>query len=289
MLYTKRVNVADSNLTLFESVILYIYLFFILGGNAVVLISGDGDDRSNSVFVLSWLAVHLTAIVLVFRSSIIGMLRERTVLLYSLFFLFSVFWSREPSKTLAYSGMLMLNVLFAYFVASRLSLELFFSTVWKVVTFMVAAGLLLWVLGYENVKYFDPHLRANVLGLDPIRGLFAHKIMAALYANIGLFLTVIFVSGIFRLIIILMFLLFIAMTGSSTGIVIFFFFWGIYYLYRYIQSKKISLALFFGYFLFVSFVVGIGAYLYLADILLALGRDPTLTGRTLLWEWGLSA
>jgi O-antigen ligase len=289
MIYTKFISTAGMNLTFFEKVMVYLYFFSLLGGNAVLLISGEGDNRNNGVFVLSWLTIHALGLLVVIRSSALSLLREKIVLIYLLFFLLSTVWSREPSKTLIYSGMLAANIMFAYFVATRLSLTHFLHVVWRVITFMVMAGLIGWILGYDNVRYIDPHLRPNILGMEPIRGFFAHKVMASLYANIGLFLTFVLLSGLKRLFLISMYVFFIAMTGSSTGIVIIFLFLFVYLLYRYVQLRKISIGSFFCWFAVVSLIVGMGAYFYLGEVLLALGRDPTLTGRTLLWDWGVKA
>ena len=272
-----------------ETVFLTFYIAFLLGFNSVLLISGVEDSRDNKLFVISWLFMHFLCVSFFIYVRPAHGVSYKWMLFFISLFLLSFLWSNSPETSISYGGMLSLNVVFCFYLASRLGIYDVLKLIWYVLITMISLGLLCWMLGLDNVKYVDVHGRPNVLGLEPVRGFFAHKVMAALYANIALILTLAFSIGWVRYTLVSIILFFIMMTGSSTGLVFVPIVLASYYGLRILVNRRVPLYKVVFYSAMICMVLGFFAYYFLGYFLELLGRDSTLTGRTLLWEWGIRA
>lgn len=263
----------------------------LFGFNAVVLISGYAtEDTNNSVFVLSWIVLYAISIIPTLLSNAEADRRSFTILIFC-FFLFvgSSVWSPNTAKTFTYSSMLFLNVFFAYHLAKYINIFDFFKTMFYVLLLMVILGIFAFVVGYDNAFYSDHHQRLTMLNTEPLRGFFAHKIMAALYSIVGLVLSCVILNGWRRNVSIALFLFFILLTGSSTGITLIIFLIAFYAFFKACLFFDLSYRGFWLSLFGLLFCTAVVAFFIIVPILDFLGRDLTLTGRTYLWEWGIRA
>lgn len=173
-------------------------------------------------------------------------------------------------------------------IAGELSLPQIAQMIARVVLALCVLGILAYVLGYSQVYYIDTHDRLNLLGSTPLRGFFPHKIMGSLYATMGAVAICATTQGLRRITYISIVALFVALTGSATGLVLFTFAMGLYALVA-LLVKAGARAYHAGVIVGGILVASIGiAVTNWEQLLQSLNRDATLTGRTLLWQSGFS-
>jgi O-antigen ligase len=83
-------------------------------------------------------------------------------------------------------------------------------------------------------------------------------------------------------------LIFNLSTGSATGVALLFICFFIMVIIKLAKIKRVSPNLLMMFILFILISAVAIFIVYGQQILLLLDRDPTLTGRTLLWEWGIN-
>lgn len=267
----------------------HLYIACLLGANAVVLIptTTDGTVGSNAIFSISWIALHASALIVFFtlrRQNSAGLYIVATIGAYVLI---SAIWSPSPVNTLIYGGMLAGNILVAHLMASELSLREALNVSARTILVLAIAGIAAYLIGYGQVYYFDSHSRSNLLGGAPFRGFFPHKIMASLYATIGAILIHAYSSGWRRLAYFVVLATFVVLTGSATGIILLIVAFVCYYTALTCLRIGMRTDVFFAVILLSIGIGGTFTFLNWNTILDFLGRDGTLTGRTLLWDWGL--
>jgi len=267
-----------------------LYLACTLGLNAVILIPLDatGAPGNNTVFSVSWGILHLLSAIMLVSSRRRDPLLLAVALAFGAFVVTSAFWSVAPADTLIYGVMAAGNIVVAYLFAVRTSLPEICRMVLRILIALTLAGMIAYSVGYEQVLDFDPHGRENFLGGDRIRGFFQHNIMAGLYGAVGLALAMCLYHGIKRLGAMLIFVTFVLMTGSATGLGLMLAAVALVPL-AFVMVPRIGL----GALPFLAVPVGVvAAALILVSgrpTLELLGRDPTMTGRTVLWEWGVQS
>lgn len=269
----------------------HVYVACTLGANAVVLIpvGPAGQVGGNAVFAASWAIMHL----LVYGLLLITRRQDGTNLFIGLavgfFVVASTVWSVAPTSTLAYGGMLAGNVMAAHLMANDLSVAEILKVISRTILFLCVAGIVAYYLGYRQVYYFDEHGRANILGGEPLRGFFPHKIMASLYATLGAAAALSSVRrGWRRLVAVIVLAWFVALTGSATGLVLALLAIAVYGGVLWCVRKRWSGTWFLiASVVFTSFL-GVLVATNWSSILAELGRDGTLTGRTVLWQYGLN-
>jgi O-antigen ligase len=277
-------------LTILATVISNIYLAASCGLFAVLFVSANSVTSavgSNSQYMASWLILYSLSLLClaVFKFKVTT--RDVWVLIIPVFHFISFFWSGNPQKTFIYSSCFILNALFVITLTRFMTPEKLIKNIFFMLLTMMMLGLILYVLGYENVKYLDIHDRGNLIGSTPIRGLFNHKITAGLYAVIAFMIAFILLTGLRKIITLAFCAFFIIVTGSATaamlalvGILCIL---GIKFAAkRRVNSKTFIFAIILGLFSSVSIFS-----LIAEPVLVALNRDPTLTGRTVLWDWGI--
>lgn len=279
---------ADGSLT--RMIFYHIYLACILGFNVVVLIprTATGGVGDNAIFSMSWVVLHVLSLV-----AFLSLLRRQdprnliVVCIIGAYILISAAWSVAPAATLTYGTMLVGNILVAHMIASELSLRDIVRMIGRIVLVLCLLGIVAYYMGYSQVYYIDNHERMNILGSMPLRGFFAHKIMGSLYATIGAVAVLTTTRGLFRIACVSMLALFVALTGSATGILLFILAIILYGVVGVVVGagarKSHPLAVIGG---MLAAAIGVAITNWQA-ILQSLNRDTTLTGRTLLWESGL--
>jgi len=113
--------------------------------------------------------------------------------------------------------------------------------------------------------------------------------MASLYANIGIIFAQVLISSYKRHFISLIFIIFILYTGSSTGIALIGISIFVSYLINLFIKYRLTFSIFNTITIILILLISFTLAFVLPIILENLGRDMTLTGRTLLWDWGIRA
>lgn len=268
----------------------YVYVAFACGANAVWFIDDSLPHRDNSIFVASWLFIH--AIVIGLGTPYLRTITLRQVSLFGAIAsmcLVSIANSVDSPNSIVYSLMLLGNVLCVLIFARRISISQFIRIFHRVILVLAALSIVLFVIGYERVVYIDIHERPTFIGTTPIRGFFSHKILAALYANLGLIMTYVLTrSARQKLLEVALLAVFLVLTGSSAGIVLAVLGLVVVVIYSFL-GKRVSFAPIHLLFTVIALIVVLAIMPFFELLLMLLGRDVTLTGRTLLWEWGFTA
>lgn len=267
----------------------YLYLALAAMSSTFALAPARAFGLGEQALLATWLAVTVVLLALLLTAR-----RHRPAILVAAvalaaYALASSTWAAEPGTSLGYALMLAGNILGAYLIACELSPAELARVLLRVIVTMAILGLLLYVAGVAEAQYVDAHRRPNLLGLTPLRGLFPHKITAGLFAVIGVVLAASLLRGVRRLATLALLVLTIAMTGSSTAVVLLAV--GLATLWATASSLR-SRRSYGAHTLVICSVVAAAVALLSfqwREVLGALGRDLTLTGRTLLWDWGISA
>lgn len=270
----------------------WLYVVASMGALAVIVnspvdsASGDISEPSRA-FVLCWVGLYLATL------ACIPLVRWRfnkgdlIVLSIGLYFLLGTIWSHIPANTIRYATSLMMNIVAAMVLARIMNYEAFPKFIARTIVSIMFISMLLMSVGYDNVMWIDPHSRSTIFGTEPMRGLFFHKIPAGIYAAVGFWLCLLLFKGWRRIAGAGACLIFDGLTGSSIGLALvplIGLLLGVAYVAK---SAHLSLAAFFSIYGIVL-VSGVAAFFLVGpDVLALLDRDPTLTGRTLLWSWGL--
>jgi O-antigen ligase len=268
------------------------YFMAAMGVTAVIFVpqeSATNATGSTFLFTLSWLVLYglVLLVALHFKLKVDKWLL--VVLLIPTYFLLSTFWSPQPTKTLVYSICLLQNALAIYVLRSFVTKDQLPEFITDLLFVVTCASLAAYVAGIDIVRYVDIHSRLNFVGLEPIRGFFNHKITAGIYSALGFCSALIIKNGRTQLYYLSVFLVFNLLTGSATGLSLLII--GCAIIAVFYGAKKLRI----GNVMLVS-ILGLGAVIstylfmhYAHSVLVLLGRDPTLTGRTLLWAWGVEA
>jgi exopolysaccharide production protein ExoQ len=239
---------------------------------------------------LSWgLAYVLFAIAATQNPEVyLDMVRRNAIfLLAALFAACSAFWSLTPALS-AYSGILLfMNYLVGFLLAERLGLK-------KTVILIFAFDLIVQCASLGLILLHHP-LAFNAVG--EANGLYLHKNTLSMHACLLYFSGVLlFADGWRRPIAatgIAVAIISLAVSGSGTGKILIVFTTAVLMACYIAKSGRQWSAFFAGALLIVvSVVLGvllIGDFDISATVLKALGKDTTLTGRTILWEQALKS
>ncbi len=277
---------------LFDRLFIPTYLAGSVGLFAVLFVPAFDDTMSvgsTVPFILTWLILYLLTFAALFVRQIKPSKGDFLVLLFPLYFMFSSFWSLQPEKTLTYSAVLFCNAAFATYFHHRIKAENAPWLIMWVITVLCFLSLLAYILGVEAINYYDIHQRLTILGTSPIRGFFFHKISAGFYAGLAALLCLIMLRGYSRIGVLFLLALFIALTGSASGLALLTGSLLIYIAIRCMLRLRLSRAWFIISIVLFIFAFVLSFHILTEYILPLLDRDPTLTGRTILWDWGLDA
>ena len=268
----------------------YVYTACTLGANAVILIPFDpsGTIGDNRIFSASWVLLHIVSLLVLLTSKKVRAVPLIIALGIGGFLVLSAAWSVSWVDSLVYGSMAAGNIVMACVLAAEFTLRQIAQMLLRVITVMVVAGMLASFLGYDQVRDFDPHARPNFLGGQPIRGFFQHNIMAGFFAASGAALALSMLRGARRIAVLATLVAFVLLTGSATGFLLMAAAAIVVPVAKRVVPK-VRAAILFAVGLPAAAVVGAVAWQVWVPLLEALGRDPTLTGRTILWDWGHQA
>ncbi|MEH6793170.1 MAG: O-antigen ligase family protein [Rhodococcus sp. (in: high G+C Gram-positive bacteria)] len=273
-----------------RNVFYYVYIACTLGTNTVLLIprSQASDTIAGGVmFQASW--------ILLLGLTVVALLTVRTHNATNFFFalmicgyiMASAIWSVNPTSTLTYGALFCGNILVAYMLTCDYRISEILKIFSRVILFLTVAGLAAYGARLSFSFYFDHQSRANLLGLQPLRGLFPHKITGGLYAVMGAVLALNFQRGLLRTASLAVYSVFVILTGSASAIILGLTAVLVSMLANTAVRSKIRPGVFAILFLTAAGAASVTVLIKQTVILELLGRDSTLTGRTYLWQYGL--
>ena len=199
-------------------------------------------------------------------------------------------FSYKPLGASVNVALLTLDLLFALWLASWATHEDFRRLLVRALLIMFLLAVPVALLNHSILFYDDPLDRANVLGFANLKGLFPHKIHAGIYNALGAVCAWSLYRSTGRLghaFMAVLFLLLTASSGSSVALAALVF--GVGGAWLMLRTTERFGAVILGY------LVACAGFLILLFVLLdiypsfmgALGRDPSMTGRLPIWEYGL--
>ena len=269
-----------------------VYVVFLLGTGAVLLLPNTSfgvQEADNRLFSAVWIALHLASIVILLSGRwAFSQLLAAPVML-GLLATISSLWSVDPLASLLYGGMLTGNILVAQRLAQEMSPREILAMLSNVIVFLCAIGILLYFAGWDAVVWYDTRSRENFFGGEFLRGLFPHRISGSIYAIVGLIGSLATKRGVPRVIALAVTVIFLLLSASATGYILAIVALGSYALFLLGHRSKTTTAAFFVTRGAAMVLVAVLVWMTWESLLGILGRDPTLTARTLLWEWGIQA
>lgn len=240
-----------------------------------------------------WAAAYgyvLLRIALTFRTFLSFLFANALFLPFPLLCLLSVLWSDVPRDTLVFGIQLSMSVLIGLFIGMRLSLAAIFRTFLAALLIMMLLSLLNLTsifapaFNHEN-NFVGIFLTKSTLGMAAVQAIIAFTFGAFLLSDSSLRLRAACLAGLAIV------LFFLTITGSATAIVLSFAIllvavtlvvaakwpWGL-------AIIGTGAATLLGVALIVFVTLDIDP---MREFLRLLGRDPSLTGRTRLWEYGI--
>jgi O-antigen ligase len=256
-------------------------VFFFLSGGVILII---GDVESSMLAKLFWGVVYAISGLLVFQySRLVLYVVERNCgfMLLALLCLFSVAWSSDRPATLSSSIGMVGTTLLGYLLAAKLEPLQFFRP----------AAVALFVLITINVVLMLPNLGANLSGAVRYRGIFTHPNI--LGRNTGMAILLLAILSLSRsfprfwgAIGVGMGVLLLISCGSMTSVLSLSVALGLFIICKSIGGPVGSgiIAVVLWFILCVGGLVWLNWASIIDFTFGLLGRSPTLTGRTPLWE-----
>jgi len=268
---------------------LFMTLFVSVGGGiklhyapiAFALTAMSGSSIKQLALKLAGLIVMLLLMATRSRGMLRVCLNARLLLVLPILAFASVLWSQSPGQTLAQAPVLALTTLFAIYLYVRYPGD-------QLVSIMAVAAAIS-LLGCLVAVVFFPSVGIDSFQQDAWRGIFSQKnncaVISVCFLVVGLHYRARHLAGlVLRGTIILLALLFIVMSGSRTGWLTLAIAIGVTYGLRLIQRMPGRDRLLFLMVLSIPVVVVILLLSSNFDTFLALiGKDPTMSQRTIIW------
>ncbi|UHQ18462.1 O-antigen ligase family protein [Lysobacter sp. KIS68-7] len=282
----RRLSVSSVAFALFAA----LYLASSMGLAAVLLADDRGVANNPVLFIVYWGVLYGASIFLYAMGGAVRV--ERRVLLLAglgFFATASALWSVSSATSVKYGASLLMNVPFCAWLVRRFDVPQLLRLVYWTILGMVVVSLVLSLAGADIVRYIDIHDRDDLLGNEPIRGLFNHKITAGLYAAFALLLSTVVKSKAVRAIAGAVLFFFVLRTGSASALALLAISIALVAIVRFAVASGMSTRRFAAIFAATALATTVAAVFLGGPVLEFLGRDPTLTGRTVLWGWGIDA
>ncbi|MGO9338927.1 MAG: O-antigen ligase family protein [Terracidiphilus sp.] len=194
----------------------------------------------------------------------------------------SAAWSQDPGRSFFFGCSYLVCTLFGYYLVSRFEPG-------EIMTLVSRTGVIVCLLGLFAVAFFPQYGIANTDVRDPNswRGIFIDRTSAAKVTVFLLGPTLVAWgsrSKSRQVLTTLLFLVMIIKAQAVTAIFVLLIFLGFLVFLR--LGRKLGPKLSLAYLVSVATGAGLVAlfsYAYLPDILRSFGRDPTMTGRTVIW------
>ena len=207
--------------------------------------------------------------------------QSRILLILPLIACVSVAWSQNPAHTLVSFCNLTLTILFAVYLYARYPKD-------TLLVFLTGGAAICLLLSLIAV-IFVPSIGIDAYQQDAWRGLFSQKnncaTLCTLFFVLAVHLKPTSISErLLRFMVIALAILFVVMSGSRTGWILSLLAFVLSYTFHFVgrmpgMDRAAMKAALFG----VSVVTGVLLYLNFSGVLAVLGKDPTMTQRTVIW------
>ncbi|WP_093391853.1 O-antigen ligase family protein [Halopseudomonas xinjiangensis] len=273
----------------FDRAIASLYLAASMGLFANLIFGNETEARNDNLFLISWLVLYVVTITrlltlkpTIYRADALCFYLALTPIISSL-------WSVDVGTSLNYSIAFFCNLAFCMYLRARFTFAELLNITRNTIAIMIGLSLIFSTFGFDTVRYVDIHQRDTMLGTDPIRGFFNHKITAGFYAALGAILSLKIERQALRTTAVAFHIIFVLLTGSSSALALCALGLASYGLFFRARKQQIGPSTFIAFVFIILFSCAAGFALLSGPILEFLGRDPTLTGRTLLWGVGTKA
>lgn len=204
--------------------------------------------------------------------------------------LLSSMYSHSPYNSVFSVISLMMNCIFTFVVFIRIGIDKFFHIIFNTIVSLHLLAVPFALLNIDYVIYTDPMDRASLLGLKNYAALFPHKIQAGLYSALGAYIgyylyldkknkKYIYTSAFLTIMVLA--------SGSSLAAVVFVLA-AIFPIICRLIIRYLGVGGVIYFFLCLCLCTFCFFYFDLyGSFLLFLGREPSLTGRTEIWAFGL--
>lgn len=243
---------------------------------------------SDTALTWTWLAINAFAVLLVLTA-----VREHpaalfVVIAFSAYILVSATWSVAPQTSLQLGSTLVGVLCVAYLMSVDMNMRGVLILLARVTVTLSALGLVLFIFRADIAIYVDAANRSSLLGTAPFKGLFPHKIVAGFYAATGI-VAILATSrrGLPKVLAVICLLAVIVLSSSSTALVLLPFAVAIYLLTRRALDRGMRARAWIASLIVTAVAGGLLMAWTWSDVLGLLSRDATLTGRTVLWDWGI--
>jgi len=273
------------NTTPFAKLFLALFFFFSTGA-FLELVGPEGVMFPNGIRVF-WISFYLgviTLFVIDFRHVVISLKGAPFVVLLLFLSLASIAWSGDFSTTLVKSVALIITTVFALYIGQIIDIQSLENQLQKVLTILLVISIFFAMASPTYGRHLDGVHRGLVTGV------FHHKNIFARITTLSAFIYFIFFlrhyawqKRIINLILFIISILLIFWSESATGIVTILVIVPITFLvnkFKIVDFKIHISAL-------ITLVIGILTVRYIAlnfeEVLEFLGKNATLSGRTILW------
>lgn len=198
--------------------------------------------------------------------------------------LISTTWVQHDNVRLDLAFAFVSTILVAHLCASNFDPVRLLHIIRALIGSWCLVGIAMYAAGVETASFLDGAGRGNILGGDPFKGLFSHKVDAGMYASIGFSLFLADRSRRWHTAFAFVCLAAVVLSASASAILISVFSIVLVVVLRIGRrlEKRLGIVIFLFGGLFLLINLGLGSQLLL-DLV---GRDASLTGRTGIWAAG---
>lgn len=265
-----------------------LYLAGSMGMFSVLLNNSDaGVNSPSSTFLISWIVMYgITGILFILHRAKFNSY-DLLLLLFISLICFSSAWSTQKYQTATYGICIAANLLFVLTIRKFYTVNELLNSVAGVVIILCVIGLAANYAGYNPTRYIDVHDRLTLLGTEPLRGFFNHKITAGLYSLLAIVICYHMWRGWSRILAIANLVIFMTLTGSSAAIALLALWVVCVAFVDFCVRARLTVGAFYLALIALAGLAVGSSIAFGQEFLLLLDRDPSLTGRTFLWAWGI--
>lgn len=265
-----------------EPLTLYAYIFF-SSGALLIMIGPDGQVMP-SMIQFVWVIIYLfIGLILVrnYRVFNLSISNNYLLIIISMFALLSVFWSIDKQSTIMKSIALLIGTLYALFSGYKYGLDFILKVLVNTSIVLIVISLI--------IVFIKPEFGVHTLSepnTGDWRGAFHHK---NIFARALTFFLVVYVTKFLKsknwvyLILIIVSSILVFLSDSKSALVNVVLIFPLSYVIGISKIAQGRIRLSAIFLIIILVVTGYLATIYWKEILELLGKNETLTGRTLIW------
>lgn len=268
-----------------------VYFVGLMGGFSFLYYNGEGLNLSPYIFSILYI---VGLFFLLSKLKKINLYAGFSILIFLLALFLSSIFSFDFQTSIVNFIMILFNIIFSYILFTRFSPYDLIKIIFSSVVFMLILSVILLLFKRDFFFYYDPLDRESILELINIKGAFPHKIHAGIYLTIGFLCGTVIAKkmklNFFKIIILfLISIMFIFCLATGSSLSLFLLLFCIFMvdflrkISRLLGAYLVSFLILFPVSTFWLFASQLNIVKSVAEFL---GRDPTLTGRTIIWDLG---